>query len=213
MPKSRKRKRTKSLASASGTGNVNWGGGASSGGVSTKLILLGIAALVVIGGGYYIWQTAQASREFIALAGAGTDALTRVESQSNDGDRHLGPGEAYRYRGAYPTSGPHAPVPTRPGFYTSPQPPTGLVHALEHGGIVIYYGQAEAETIAKLKDWTSLYHQGVWDGVVATPRSGLGNGVVLTAWRKRLQLASFDAKTAAAFIDAFRGRGPENRVR
>ncbi|MDP6426480.1 MAG: DUF3105 domain-containing protein [Rhodospirillales bacterium] len=212
MPKSRKRKRTKSQASASGRGNVNWGGGASSGGVSTKLILLGIAALVVIGGGYYIWQTAQASREFTTLAGAGTESLTWAQTLSYDGDRHLGPGEAYRYRNAYPTSGPHAPVPTRPGFYTSPQPPTGLVHALEHGGIVIYYGQAEAETIAKLKNWTSLY-QGVWDGVVATPRSGLGNGVVLTAWRKRLQLASFDAKAAAAFIDAFRGRGPEKPVR
>ena len=35
----------------------------------------------------------------------------------------------------------------------------------------------------------------------------------MTAWRKRLRLKTFDASAAAAFIDAYRGRGPENPVR
>jgi hypothetical protein len=83
---------------------------------------------------------------------------------------------------------------------------------LEHGGIVIYYVQPAPETVDRLKDWTSLY-QGVWDGVLAVPRPGLGQAVMQTAWRKRLRLKSFDAQSAAAFIDAYRGRGPENPVR
>jgi hypothetical protein len=49
--------------------------------------------------------------------------------------------------------------------------------------------------------------------VVAAPSSGLGKAVVLTAWRKILKLDEFDPAAAAAFIDKFRGRGPENRVR
>ena len=212
MPKSRKRNRSKSQTAQSGSGDVNWGGAATSGGVPLKLILGVIAVLVVAGGGTWLWQTAQASREFDALAGAGGDILARVQTPRDDGQGHLRHGESRRYRDAYPTSSAHAPIPTRPGFYNVVQPPTGLVHALEQGGIVIYYGQPAPATIALLKDWTGLY-QGVWDGVVAVPRPGLGQGVVLTAWQKRLRLKSFDAKSAAAFIDAFRGRGPENRVR
>jgi hypothetical protein len=209
MPKSRKRKRSGSHAS--GSGEVNWGG-ASKGGVSTKLIIGIVATLVFGSGGMWLWNTAQASREFDELAGAGGDVLARVQTQRDDGQRHLNYGESFRYSHAYPTSGPHAPQPTRPGYYTEVQPPVGLVHALEHGAIVIYYGEPGPETVARLKDWTGLY-QGVWDGVVAAPRPGLGQGVMLNAWRKRLPLKTFDAKSAAAFIDAYRGRGPENPVR
>jgi len=53
----------------------------------------------------------------------------------------------------------------------------------------------------------------MWSGIVATPMPGIGEAVVLTAWRRMLRLDTFDAATAAAFIDAFRGRGPENPVR
>ena len=63
-----------------------------------------------------------------------------------------------------------------------------------------------------MKDWTALYG-GHWDGVVATPSSGLGKAVVLTASRKILRLDEFDPAAAAAFIDRFRGRGPEKPMR
>ena len=43
--------------------------------------------------------------------------------------------------------------------------------------------------------------------------SGLGKSVVLTAWRKILKLDSFEPAAAAAFVDTYRGRGPEKRVR
>ncbi len=52
-----------------------------------------------------------------------------------------------------------------------------------------------------------------WAGIVVTPKSGLGETVVLTAWTRVLRLKPFEPEAAAAFIDAFRGRGPERPVR
>ena len=46
---------------------------------------------------------------------------------------------------------------------------------------------------------------------VSTPDGG--EAIVLTAWTKRLRLDPFDPAAAAAFIDAYRGRGPEHPVR
>jgi hypothetical protein len=83
---------------------------------------------------------------------------------------------------------------------------------LEHGNIVIYYDAPETEVLATLKDWAGLYG-GQWDGLVVTPHSGLGKTIVMTAWRKILRLDTFDPAAAAAFIDAYRGRGPEHPVR
>jgi hypothetical protein len=83
---------------------------------------------------------------------------------------------------------------------------------LEHGNIVIYYDTPEPEALATLKDWAGLY-TGTWDGVVVAPMDGLGGDLVLTAWTKTLRLRSFDAGLAAAFVDAYRGRGPEHPVR
>ncbi len=87
-----------------------------------------------------------------------------------------------------------------------------LVHSVEHGHIVIYYDAPGETALELLDDWTGLY-DAQWQGVIATPSSGLGKEVVLTAWRKILKMDAFDAASAAAFIDAYRGRGPEHPVR
>ena len=53
----------------------------------------------------------------------------------------------------------------------------------------------------------------MWDGLIASPSPGLGSAVLLNAWTKSLKLEPFDPIAAAAFIDTYRGRGPENPVR
>ena len=103
-------------------------------------------------------------------------------------------------------------MPTSPGVYRLPQRSGQLVHALEHGNVVIYYDTPTPDALADLKDWAALY-TGPWDGVVLTPMERLGEEVVLTAWTKTLRLEPFDAALAAAFIDRYRGRGPEHPVR
>ena len=83
------------------------------------------------------------------------------------------------------------------------------MHSLEHGNVVIYYDRPAPDVRATLQKWAKR-HPGKWDGVIVAPLPGLGQGIVLTAWRKRLRLDPFDAARAQAFLDAFRGHGPES---
>lgn len=128
-----------------------------------------------------------------------------------------------RYPFYPPACGPHHPVPQPPGFYTSPQPWEKLVHAMEHGNVVVYYDRPGSEAQAALKAWAERFSN-PWGGLVIVPLPGLGQGVVLTAWTavpppgqparsegwgKRLRLERFDPAEAAAFIAAFLGKGLE----
>ena len=192
--------------------SIAWVGTAASGTKTVNLILGVMTIAILLGGAIYWWQGRSAKSGFLDLAVSGQPALAGVETFPNDGRKHLKPGEHYSYASSTPTSGPHDPFPTDPGVYETPQPPTKLVHALEHGLIVFYYDRPGPEVMEQLREWAALY-SGTWDGIVVTPLPGLGEMVVATAWQKKLNLSPFDAAAAAAFADAYRGRGPENPVR
>lgn len=209
MAKSKTRKKSNRKSSKP----ISWGGGGATKRTGrTNIILAAVAVGALLYGGYYFWRMFQDSDVFQALAVQGQASLDRVETPPNTGRGHLNPGQSHFYTERFPTSGIHYRVPVDPGFYEKSQPATRLVHSIEHGHIVIYYDNPGSEAMQLLKAWSSLYG-GNWDGVVASRSSGLGSAVVLTAWRKRLRLDEFDPAAAAAFIDAFRGRGPENSVR
>ena len=209
MPKSKtRRKKAKSSASA----EIPWGGSAAGGTRRLNIAIAVVALLAVLAGGAYWVNGMSVEREFLALAEQGRERLGDVVREPNLGRRHLATGESYRYADAFPTSGPHAPVWAKTGFHSSAPPAILLVHALEHGNVIVYYDAPGDEVIDTLKDWTALYG-GQWDGMLAVPRPGLGPSVVLNAWVQELTLERFDPAVAAAFIDAYRGRGPEHPVR
>ncbi len=208
MPKSRTRKKSTKGKPKS----IDWGAGSAKGSGRINLVLAAVVLAAAVGGGLYFWRLQQAGSGFAALIAEGQPALARVETSPDRGGGHLGPGQGHSYGTAFPTSGIHDRVPIDPGFYTGPQRATQLVHAVEHGHVVIYYDDPGAEARDTLEAWTTLFG-GSWDGVVAVPSSGLGKAVVLTAWHKILKLDSFEPAAAAAFIDTYRGRGPEKRVR
>ncbi len=208
MPKSRIRKKSGKAA----TSQISWGGPAGNKIGRANLVLGAIAVLALVAGGIYLWRNNQASGIFEALAARGQKALAKVKTTPGHGGGHLAVGRGQAYPERFPTSGIHHRVPINPGFYSNVQLATRLVHSVEHGHIVIYYERPGAEALQRLQDWTSLY-DGNWDGVIAAPSPGLGKAVVLTAWRNIFRLDRFDPAAAAAFIDKFRGRGPENRVR
>ena len=136
-------------------------------------------------------------------------AYEAIEREPSQGNQHVdGP---VAYGTPFPMSGPHAPTPAAVGFHEDELSREPLVHLLEHGYIVIYYDEPGDDVRGVLRGWTDSY-QGAWDGVVAVRHNGLGEGIVLTAWGRRLQLDRLDTR-AALFIDAFRGRGPERSVR
>ncbi len=171
-----------------------------------KLVLIVAAGLLFLGTlptPFVLCAGTPAQQEQTAPGPAGTETLP------DEGRWHLEPKEHWEYRSVPPTSGPHSPKWIGAGFYTTVQPPENLVHSLEHGEVVIYYDWLSPSERATLKEWARL-HPGKWDGVVVVPLPGLGQGIVLTAWRKRLRLDPFDAALAQAFLDAFLGHGPES---
>jgi len=157
------------------------------------------------------WVTGASHRDFVALAEGGRDAMAAaVEREPSQGRGHISGAIDYDHR--FPTSGPHNPTWVEPGVYETRQPRERLVHALEHGNIVIYYDEPGDEVMARLREWAGIYDN-QWSGIVVTPEPGLGESLVLSAWTRRLRLDAFEPAVAAAFIDAYRGRGPENPVR
>lgn len=173
-----------------------------------------IAALVVLGAGGFGWLawTQSAGDDFDSLVTRGQATLAQVRAFPNLGRDHVDPGTIVAAGEPFPLSGPHWPEPAAPGFYQEP-PPTGmLIHSLEHGHVVVYYDVPGAQAIEILRRWTERFDE-PWSGLVVVPREGLRDDLVVTAWRHRLDLPVFDPAALAAFIDAYRGRGPEHPVR
>lgn len=163
--------------------------------------------------GWLWWNSKQEDVGFRQLAEQGQQALSRVRSFPAEGlAQHVPQGSSIDYGTEPPTTGPHYPTPTDPGYYETQELPGNLVHALEHGNIVIYYDRPSPEVIQTLKGWASHF-QDPWAGVVVTPMPGIAEEIILTAWTKELRLQKFDTTSAAAFIDRFRGRGPEHPIR
>jgi hypothetical protein len=179
---------------------------------SGNAVAIAAIVLIVAGIGYYFWNSGSVKSTFLKEAASGETITSKIKTTASKGTTHLRPGESYNYQDAYPTSGSHDPIPTQTGFYAARQKPTKLVHALEHGNIVIYYDKPGDEVLETLRSWAVLY-SGPWDGVVVTPSAGIGQIIVMTAWTKRMSLEKFNRAEAAAFIDIFRGRGPEKPVR
>jgi hypothetical protein len=179
----------------------------------TRKLALALIGLAGLGGIGWMWsQSLQTRLELDRAAARGKSALARVEHHADAGRAHLSPDALLSYKSSPPTSGPHAMAVLTPGFYKSSQPPALIVHALEHGNVVIYYETLSEQARRMILDLTDRY-DGRWDGIIAVPQSGLGDGFVLTAWRRALRLPSFDRDVVAAFVDAYRGRGPEKSVR
>lgn len=118
------------------------------------------------------------------------------------------------YKTDPPTSGDHYETPLAPRFYDTEMPLEAIVHNLEHGHIAIYYDpdRASAEDLEKIRGLTRKYN-GYWDAVIAFPKPNAEKPFILTAWTKMLKLDHYDEEAIDAFVDAYRGRGPENPVR
>lgn len=173
-----------------------------------ELIVVAVFSLAVIAG-VWSWRSwDQTDAAFKNSAAEGRATLATVETFPSEGNKHVPEGTPVNYRTDPPTSGAHYPTPTLPGLYVTPQLPGNLVHAMEHGNIVIYYDRPTPAVMQELKDWAGHFTN-PWEGVIVTPKPGLGSEVIFTAWTKMLRFAAFDKAAAAAFIDRFRGRGPE----
>jgi hypothetical protein len=176
------------------------------------LVGLGLVGTCVLVPTFHYWEYFRAERAFAVDAGRGKPALSEVEKLEDRGRSVLPVDTVHVYDEAFPTSGPYDPIWANPGFYSTSRSPTLLVHSLERGYVVIYYDNPAPDVLNTLRLWAGLFHEDR-DGIIVVPYPGLNETIVLTAWQKRLRLSQFNPSAAAAFIDAFRGHGPERQVR
>jgi hypothetical protein len=131
---------------------------------------------------------------------------------ADQGRRHVSElPKGFKYNSFPPTSGPHYPQPNGPAIwniYDEPVPQLALVHNLEHGGIVVQYGdQVPAKTVQEIADW----YAGDPLGLVVAPLPALKKRIALTAWTHLMTCSKFDENAYSDFRDDFRGKGPENQ--
>ena len=177
-----------------------------------RLWQLAVGVVLAATAAWFWYANSQLEQAFLEHARRGKDALKRVVTPPFEGRGHVSPGQVLRYQGDPPTSGLHDPKWIDSGVYEEAQNRMKLVHSLEHGIIVVYYDTADPATWEVLNDWADLYDYPL-GGIVVAPKPGLGEAIVLTSWSRLLRLDPFDADAAAAFIDAYRGRGPESPIR
>jgi Protein of unknown function (DUF3105) len=165
----------------------------------------------------------------IAMAASGPSAATALreagctlETFPAQEARHITePDPKFEYNSDPPTSGPHDP--TQPPFdiYSEPVQQYRLIHNLEHGGVVIQYGDEVPESeVSEIRDW----YFGDPNGIVIAPYAKLGDQIALAAWtadeaaqggeptNQQGHLAKctrFDEDAFNAFVDEFAFRGPE----
>ena len=106
-----------------------------------------------------------------------------------------------------PTSGRHYYMWVRWGVHRTPVPLIEEVHNLEHGGVVIQYGdRVPAAAVAGI----TAFWRADPTALLVAPLPQLGDEIALTAWTQWAECTRFDAAAFRAFRQAFRYHGPES---
>jgi hypothetical protein len=156
----------------------------------------------------------------VVLAGGGSSAKAAVKTIRAQGCQYhhypelpraphystLTPSPPPKWNSFPPTSGRHYVQPVPFGLYTEPLPEIRLVHNLEHGAVILQYGDKVPQ--ADVSRITAWYQQDA-NAIVVAPLPKLGAKVALTAWTQWAECSGFDEKAANAFRKAFRYHAPE----
>jgi hypothetical protein len=180
-----------------------------------RLILYGISAAGFVGLVVVVL--------IVALAGGGgnaTAAIATIRAQGCEYHKYpaqprtphyssLNPNPPPSWNSVPPTSGRHYYTPLPFGIYTEVMPEIRLVHNLEHGAVILQYGdKVPPEQVRQITAW---YQQDA-NALVVAPLPKLGAKVALTAWTDWTECTGFNEKAANAFRKAFRYHAPESGV-
>jgi hypothetical protein len=199
---------------AGGWGNWLFGVGAA--GLLAGVIALGI--FVNSSGAPSSVATTPPKRENCSGSLVLKPRIEGVEHFDCKGQNHVADGTRVTYDQDPPLSGDHWAGATPPGFYEPGVQeaywlPERLVHALEHGNVVIYYNPEKVTAAQKqeLKDLARKW-PGAFAGVVVVPRNDEKNPIILTAWEYVLRLPAYDKEQIDRFVREFISKGPENAM-
>lgn len=177
-------------------------------GVLAALIIAGLA-LPSFGGGA---SGGHGDTTTQTLADRPTGAAAPGEFFPSLGSSHLQVGEsapADYYNTAPPTSGDHAPSPTRCGIFDDPIPNEIQVHNLEHGFVLVQYSSEDPALLTELRSVVEVLNE--WPAYyILAPYPDMEETIALTAWGVVQYLDAVDPSDIEAFARAYRGRGLES---
>ena len=142
--------------------------------------------------------------QLTAGAGGCTFDTKRDGDAANQGDHIPNP----TFRVDPPAGGPHEPQAANPGFYEGTRAPSDgqLVHAMEHGFVVLWYKpDLPPEKMDQLEQLSDQFGR----ELIVVPRPSLEGQVAVTAWHKRLLCGELVPDKVARFTEAFKDQGPE----
>ena len=125
-------------------------------------------------------------------------------TKANQGDHVRNP----TYEVDPPAGGPHLATPANPGFYTGDEvPPDGqLVHAMEHGFVVLWVRpDLSEEKMGQVEELSDRFGR----ELIVVERAGLTGEVAVTAWHKRLLCGELVPAKVELFTSEFKDEGPE----
>ena len=128
-----------------------------------------------------------------------------------------------------PSSGYHYPTPAVWNEYSQPVNPKLVVHNLEHGAVVVWYGKnISRSNLQKIDQFYEESPNGIivtplvdtFPGITYPPHKQLGSRIALTAWDAPSGVGkgivsicpSVNLKAFDKFRDTFRGHGPESNL-
>ncbi|TAK11033.1 MAG: DUF3105 domain-containing protein [Anaerolineae bacterium] len=145
-----------------------------------------------------------------------------LEVEPMESAEHVPVGTEIEYTSSPPTSGPHYDQPMPAGFYDENSPEAALpfphqfvLHAMEHGYVVIWYNCAAYDgPCDDLKTDIRAVLEESPAKVIAFPWADMEEPVVLTSWAWMERLTAFDADAIRGYIRDNRShpRAPEYNV-
>lgn len=171
---------------------------------SGVVALIVVVALVVLGGG-----NSNAKAAANALTAAGCQYRSYPIQPRAPHYTSLNPSPPPSWNSFPPTSGLHYGQWVLWGDYTEPVPLIKEVHNLEHGGVIIQYGNKVPQSdIAPIND---LWQQDS-NAMLVAPLPKLGNKIALTSWGQWAECTHFNKNAFSKFISAFRYHAPESGI-
>jgi hypothetical protein len=171
---------------------------------SGVLALVIVIALVVLGG-----SSGNAKAAANALTAAGCQYKHYPEQPRSPHYQTLNPSPPPSWNSFPPTSGRHYGQWVLWGDYTQPQPLIKSTHNLEHGGVIIQYGNKVSKSdIQKINN----FWQKDPNAMLVAPLPKLGSKIALTAWTQWGECTHFNQNAFSKFKSAFRYHAPESSV-
>ena len=166
--------------------------------------LIAVVLVVVLGGG-----NGGAKAAVDALTAAGCQYKHYPAQVRLPHYQTLNPSPPPSWNSFPPSSGRHYYQWVLWGDYTEPVPLIKEVHNLEHGGMIIQYGNKVPKAdVRKIND----FWQSDANAMLVAPLPKLGNKIALTAWTQWAECTSFNENAFKKFRSAFRYHGPESSV-